>query len=177
MPPTDNRFRILKILHDHEGQNGYVDLRPFFMPSINAGELTRVTLSSTLYKMQKDGLIIIGGDISSLSVSYGGKFNDDPSVMAKLDYKGIDEYHKLKEQYNPEIPKTSINIGGDFTGNLNQGTQGPVTQLANNPTDSNASSSRAGLTINKWTLFWTIVCALAAIAGVWATIHFSTGSK
>lgn len=161
MPPIDHRFKILEILYQH--QTGIVDLRPYFMPLIKSGEITRIKFSYTLRDLQKDGFIWVG-DLITLSVSQNGVFNDDVPISARLEYKGIDEYLRLKKQYNPEPVANSIQIGGDFNGNLSQGNNAPVTQSTTLEANTEGTNlAKKSLKVGRWTLIWTAIGVVVAI--------------
>lgn len=159
--PLDCRFEILKVLNTSNAIE--VDFRPIFMPLIEKGEATRTGLNTTLYNLKRDGFILFGR-IGNLNTSQGGVYVEDSlPIMLRLQDKGIDEYLRLKKQYNPETPYNNIQIGGDFVGNLNQGNLGPVTQSTNEESPETVALAKKSVKIGKWTLIWTAVGVIVAI--------------
>jgi hypothetical protein len=160
MPPVDHRFKVLEILYERQPQE--VNLRQFFMPIIENGQMIREGLSSILTKLRTDGFIWTG-DLISLSHSRNGVYDDRPPILAKLEYRGIDEYLRLKEQYSPKPVGNSIQIGGNVVGNISQGNQGPVTQSINDENPETVKLAKKSVKIGKWTLIWTAVGVVVAI--------------
>jgi hypothetical protein len=98
MPIKDYRFEFLKILN--ESDTGLVDFRPILMPLIESGEIGRATLKKMFNDLKRDEFINILGDFGTLTVSQGGVYvADHMELLARLQYKGIDEYHRLQRQY------------------------------------------------------------------------------
>lgn len=127
--PVDYRFEILKTLH--ESANGKVNFRPIFMPLILSGQLTRLDLRDILLQLKESGFILVG-DLMSLYMQQYNTYDDEAPINVKLEHKGIDEYFRLKKQYDPMPARNVIQILGNFTGNLSQDNQGPVRQSTNN---------------------------------------------
>ncbi len=106
--PKDYRFEILSILYNSE--ENIVNIRSYIMEELPKGIKSRVGFQDILRKLKKDEFIWYE-DTSSLAVSFGGKYQDEIAVNARIEPKGIDEYLRLKKQYEPPImpqPTTSI---------------------------------------------------------------------
>lgn len=132
--PVDHRFEILKFLND--SSSGSVNILPFILPMIQRGEANRMRFKGLLQDLKEAGLIFVdNNDLSAFTRQMFNEYDDTTPLMVTLEYKGIDEYlrlKKLKQEDSPNPNTYSINIGRDFHGNLNQGNQAPVTQTINN---------------------------------------------
>lgn len=170
--PKDYRFEFLKMLV--ESETGTVDFRPIVMPLIESGELTRVGVNKLFNDMKKEGFARPGSDWGSLTVSQGGVYYGDALPLTViLEYKGRDKYYDLLKQYSPEMPNNSINVGGNFTGNISQGNTAPTTQTINEENPESTDLARKSLKVGRGTLIWTIIAAAIATLGILLAALFS----
>jgi hypothetical protein len=157
----DIRYEILKTLFENE--NEVVDLRPMIMDLINKGQASRTKLNTLLYKLREQNLIAFG-HIGSLNTKVNGVyFEDHLPINVKLDYLGIDEYHRLKKQYSNDSSPNMISIGGNFQGNINQGNNATANQTSNEESAEGLQIAHSTLKVSKKMLNWVIATVVVMV--------------
>ena len=167
----DYRYEILKYLYDNSPNN--VNIKPLILNLVSEGIHSRTYFGNMIQNMMVRRLVW-ADDLITLSVSRQGIYDDERSIMARIEPDGIELYLNQKKLYEPEIKEkdisNSVYIGGDVVGSM-VGSQSsfdkvelkPIIDITNNTIPKHNNKR---LLLEK--LYWAAGIVLGIIAVIMA---------
>jgi hypothetical protein len=113
---TDYNFEILSYLYNSEDET--INVRPF-IDKLAKESSHSSTYFGTLLNQLRTKRLLWFDDVLCLSWIGNSPFAPDHPIKARIEPDGINEYFRLKKQYEPETNNgPRINIGGDVIGSV-----------------------------------------------------------